>query len=65
MDYDTVMARPGPAEGDMVKTTVTIAPAVYAKLKKIAAEEQTNVRVVIRRALDRFVMRRRAARRAK
>jgi hypothetical protein len=49
----------------MVKTTVTIAPAVYARLKKLAAEEQTNVRVVIRRALDTYLKGRRAGRRGK
>jgi hypothetical protein len=65
MSYDIVIARPGPAEKDMVKTTVTIVPAVYTQLKKIAAEEQTNVRVIIRRALDKFLKGRRAGRRSK
>lgn len=49
----------------MVKTTVTIAPTVYAKLKRIAAEEKTNVRVIIRRALDTFLEGRRAGKRMK
>jgi hypothetical protein len=65
MSYDTFMARPGPAEKDMVKTSITIAPVVYVKLKRIATEEQTNVRVIIRRALDKFLKGRRAGRRSK
>jgi len=49
----------------MVKTTVTITPSVYRKLRELALEEGSNVRTVIRRALDDFLKRRRSGRRLK
>jgi hypothetical protein len=52
------MARPGPAEKDMAITTVSLDREKYRQLRLLAVEENTNVRVLLRRAVDEFLERR-------
>jgi predicted transcriptional regulator len=42
----------------MVITTVSIDPETYRRLRLLAIDENTNVRVIFRRALDEFLKRR-------
>jgi len=49
----------------MVITTVSLDPGAYKKLRLLAIEEDTNVRVLIRQALDEFLKRKAKARKRK
>lgn len=41
----------------MAITTVSIEPETYKKLRHLAVEEETNVRVLIRNAVDKYLQR--------
>jgi predicted transcriptional regulator len=51
--------RPGPPERHMAMTTVTLRPEVYRRLQHIAVDEGTNVRELVRKAVDQFLEKRR------
>jgi predicted transcriptional regulator len=51
------MARPGPAQKCMTILTASLAPEVYQRLRRIAVDENTNMRVLIRRAVDEYLER--------
>jgi hypothetical protein len=51
--------RPGPPEEQMAMTTVTLRPEAYRQLQHIAVDEGTNVRELVRKAVDQFLAKRR------